>query len=95
MQQPYKEEVMTSKVNKAELIKHSKTLNKSKLTDKIDTKQDLEDLQEDFVSAIEDIDDNNKIDDVKNSIIFIPFDLNTVYQISVCLSSTILSFIWS
>ena len=58
-----------AKVNKKALVKNIKALNKKKLTKKIKVKGDVEDLQEDFISAIEDIDDNGKIDDVPEAVI--------------------------
>jgi hypothetical protein len=58
-----------AKVKKAELVKNIKALNKKKLTKAVSVKGDVEDMTEDFISAIEDIDDNNKIDDVPEKVI--------------------------
>jgi len=58
-----------AKVTKAALVKNIKALNRKKLTDKVAVTGDVEDLMEDFISAIEDIDDAGKIDDVPDSII--------------------------
>jgi len=59
-----------SKVNKKELIKFAKQVNKLKLTeDPIDLKGDVEDIQEDFISAIEEIDDDGTIDELDDKVI--------------------------
>jgi len=51
------------------LIKHVKNLNKLDLVEKIQTKGDFEEIKEDFISAIEEIDDDSTIDDVDDEII--------------------------
>ena len=54
-----------SKVDKKKLIKFAKQVNKLKLTeDPISLKGDVEDIQEDFISAIEEIDDDGSIDEL-------------------------------
>lgn len=57
-------------VVKKELVKHAKALNKLELTeDPIDVKGDVEDIQEEFISAIEEIDDDGKIGEVPDKTI--------------------------
>lgn len=52
------------------LIKHSKALNELDLIEeKIDVKQNEEDLKEDFITAIEEIDDDGQADEVDDDIL--------------------------
>ena len=60
---------MSKEIDKKELAKHIRNLNKKKLCEKIKTTGDIEDLKEDFITAIEDIDDDGKIGNVPNDII--------------------------
>ena len=58
-----------SKVVKKELGSFIKKLNKLKLADKIGTRGDVGEMQEEFISAIEEIDDAGKADKVDKEII--------------------------
>lgn len=67
------------KLVKKELVKQIRALNKLKLTGRVSPKGDPEDLLEDFITAIEKIDDDGKISKVKDPILdyyeqFIPED---------------------
>jgi hypothetical protein len=54
---------------KKELVKNIRGLNKLKLTSRVSVKGDEEDLLEDFITAIEKIDDDGKIGKVSDSIL--------------------------
>jgi hypothetical protein len=57
-------------INRKELVKMIRALNRLKLTEEsVDVKGATEDLAEDFIQAIEEIDDAGKVDKVKDDII--------------------------
>jgi len=58
-----------AKCDKKELVKNIRALNKLKLTSRVSTSGDPEDLKEDFITAIEKIDDDGKISKVPDDIL--------------------------
>ena len=59
-----------AKVKKKELVKHVKALNKLELTeDPIEVSGDVDEIKEGFIEGIEEIDDDNAIDEVPDSIL--------------------------
>jgi hypothetical protein len=59
----------TKALDKRELVKVIRKLNRAKLVDAVETKGDVNDLAEDFIQAIEEIDDSGKIDKVAQEVI--------------------------
>jgi len=78
-----------SKVVKKELGSFIKKLNKLKLADKIGTRGDVGEMQEEFISAIEEIDDAGKADKVDKEIIDICSTYFTCPKTEDCLKCPI------